>query len=325
MIQIEVKIGGEELAKVLHYYGLLESGNEFKLICPFHEDINPSMAINLNSGVFFCFGCNVSGNAYDFVKLVNKNLDELKSWYEYFKILRSNRTKEIVVKPGTSNKKANQQTIIEAKDFYFNLKTVDWGQEECYGKDYLMQRGFSPETLTLCKAKPTYDRAYPIVFPMMDMGHFKGWVCRTTNKIIEKKRKYLYNKGFSRRNTIVGRYDSKVVILVEGYMDWLKMKQFGVKKVGALLGWKATAEQINKLKASGVETVISALDNDKCGREGTEYLKQFFKVVRFQFPPGVKDPGEMTERLFRIANDKTKQLYRRMNNGQSGRNRRARI
>jgi hypothetical protein len=56
------------------------------------------------------------------------------------------------------------------------------------------------------------------------------------------------------------------------------------------------------------------LDNDKCGKQGTEYLKGFFKVIRFQFPEGCKDPGEMTYEQFKIANQKTKKLYRRIKN-----------
>ena len=42
-------------------------------------------------------------------------------------------------------------------------------------------------------------------------------------------------------------------------------------------------------------TVVSALDNDDKGNKGTEYLKRFFEVIRFPYPEGVKDTGEMSE------------------------------
>ncbi|MCX7924116.1 MAG: CHC2 zinc finger domain-containing protein [Clostridia bacterium] len=320
MIQIELKVGGNELAKVLHFYGLLESNdNEFKIVCPFHEDINASMKINLNDGSFYCFGCAKSGDAMKFVALVNSEMDELKACIEYFKILKSKEVKQIQVQRKAKVKQDNKQALIEAEDYYVGLKTIDWNKEQSPEKGYMLKRGFTANTLNKCKAKLTYNNAYPIVFPMKDLGRFRGWVCRTTNKKIEEKRKYLYNEGFSRRNTLVGDYDAKVVVLVEGYMDRLKFKQFGAKKVAAILGWKITEQQISKLKEQGVEYIVSALDNDTCGKKGTEYLKKFFKVIRFQYPSEVKDPGEMDQRSFDVANQKTKNLYREAINNEFSR------
>lgn len=316
MIQIDFKAGGNELAKVLHYYGLLEDSNEFKIICPFHADINPSMKIDLTTGTFFCFGCNVSGDALKFVMLANPKLDDLEACLLYFKILKSDKVKLIKAAKGKGRIKQDNKLALDiAHDYYYGLKTIDWKEASCPEKDYMLNRGFTAKTLNECKAKLTYNNSYPIIFPMIDMGSFRGWVCRTDKKSIEEKRKYLYNEGFSRSNTLVGDYDSKAVMLVEGYMDGLKARQYGAKKVAAILGWKITALQVAKLKEQGVECIISALDNDKCGKDGTKYLKQFFKVVRFQFPDGVKDPGEMTAQQFAVANEKTKKLYRRLKHG----------
>lgn len=311
MIQIEKKSNYDALAKVLHYYGLLEGEDEFKIVCPFHEDINASMQISLHNNFFYCHGCAKSGDALQFVINVNKGMDALKACKEYYKILRSKEVKHIHIEGRQAKTKAdNKQALVEAEDYYFGLKTIDWTREKCDEKDYMLKRGFSATTLNKCKAKLTYNNAYPIIFPMFDLGKFRGWVCRTTNKRIEQKRKYLYNEGFSRRDTLVGDYNGKVVVLVEGYMDRLKFLQFGAHKVAAILGWKITAQQISKLKERGVEYVISALDNDTCGNKGTEYLKQFFKVIRFQYPKGVKDPGEMNQATFMVANNKTKKMYR---------------
>lgn len=78
----------------------------------------------------------------------------------------------------------------------------------------------------------------------------------------------MYNEGFSRATTLCGTYTKgKVVVICEGYMDMLKFKQFGLKNVVAILGWKITAEQIAKLKKAGITHVISALDNDECGKK----------------------------------------------------------
>ena len=103
------------------------------------------------------------------------------------------------------------------------------------------------------------------------------------------------------------------VFVVEGYMDRLKFVQFGEDNVVAILGWKITSDQIRKLKEKGVKYVVSALDNDDCGKKGTLFLKQYFKVVRFAYLKGIKDAGEMDEKLFRKMLSKTKQ--RMLENG----------
>jgi len=264
------------------------------------------MLVNLHKGVYFCFGCNASGDAFSFIKSINPNLGDLEQYFLYYKILKSKKVKALKYKSITKRHKASsEQLLIEAIDYYYNLKSVQWGRTGSHAEAYMKRRGFFPKALNLCKAKFTYNDFYPIVFPMFDMGEFKGYVCRTTSKRIEKKRKYLYNEGFSRINTLVGDYNYKRVIIVEGYMDRLKFLQFGVKNVVAILGWKITQPQVDKLQAMGVKEVISALDNDKCGKEGTKYLGYFFDVKKLYYPPGIKDPGDFNKDSFEEARNKT--------------------
>lgn len=317
MVLIEFKIGPNELAKVLYYYHLLDGSGEFKIVCPFHEDVNASMKINLYDGSFYCFGCGATGDALKFVKLANKSNDELESVFKYHKIIRSKKTYNVKINEHNTIKKreVDEDALVIADDYYSGLKTINWKKEKAIETEYMLKRGFDPISLNNCGAKLTYNDSYPIIFPMKDMGVFKGWVCRTMDKKIEQRRKYLYNKGFSRANTLVGTYSNETVMLVEGYMDWLKMKQNGVKYVAAILGWKATDEQIKKLKSLGVKTIISALDNDHCGEKGTKHLQNHFDVIRFKFPKGVKDPGDMNKETFKKANEQTKLDFRRSKNG----------
>ena len=43
---------------------------KFVALCPFHSDGNPSLSINDDSGLFHCFGCEKSGDAFTFFGLV---------------------------------------------------------------------------------------------------------------------------------------------------------------------------------------------------------------------------------------------------------------
>lgn len=301
------KCGGEELAKVLSYYGYIPdiSSNIYKIVCPFHEDVNPSMIVDLSEGNWYCFGCGLSGDAVKFVSLLNPKLSEMKSFLKYLKILKSDKVNKLdfshrSLKP----KKASSELYDIAYDYYYGLSRINWMTQDdievISTKKYMLNRGFTPQTLNKCKAKITYNKSYPIIFPMLDNGEFKGWVCRTTDKEVEKKRKYLYNEGFSRATTLVGDYQNvEILFIVEGYMDRLKFVQYGVNNVVAILGWKMSKEQEEKIRKSNIKFIISALDNDECGRKGTEYLKSIFdNVYRFKYLKGIKDVGESSETQF---------------------------
>lgn len=312
---------GLELRKVLTYYGLINGneGTEVKIICPFHKDINPSMIVDLEIGKFYCFGCNLFGDVVKFVSLMNPTLNELQSVRKMIKILNSNKVNRIKHSSNIKirKKKANETLYDIAYDYYFGLSKIDWEHDDSIevmeARDYMMKRGFNPRTLNKCEAKVTYNESYEIIFPMFDNDMFKGWVCRTTLRDVEKKRKYLYNEGFSRANTLVGKYDNcDYVFVVEGYMDRLKFIQYGITNVIAILGWKMSYEQEHKLKKSNVKYIISALDNDECGKKGTEYLRTIFQnVIRFCYMKNIKDPGQMSKREFDKMYQKTMLKFER--------------
>lgn len=317
-----------KLAKVLWYYNLLPhvGGGTEKIVCPFHGDVNPSLLVNLEEGNWYCFGCNRAGDAKSFAMQMEKKYNganDLQALQKYLYILKSDKCSNIKVTPGQlkSNQKPKKQLYNEAYDYYHGLKTVDWleddSDEVVSARSYMEKRGFSSETLKAVKAKVTYNKAYGLIFPMLDNGKFRGWVCRTTQKDIEKKRKYLYNEGFSRATTVCGEYGKEdYVIVVEGYMDRLKFVQNGVTNVIAVLGWKMSKQQEEKLRRAGITKVISALDNDECGRKGTNYLKSIFGtkgVTRWKYLKGLKDPGDMSPEQFKKMYEKTMEEFRQTN------------
>lgn len=314
---------GNELAKVLWYYNLIyETETPLQhILCPFHKDVNPSMMVNLLEGSWYCFGCDRAGDALKFVQLMEakyNGLNDLQALRKYREILCSDKCSDIHISKNTKRVKSNRDLYNEAYDYYHGLRIVDWKNDEeaevAQAREYMLGRGFNAQTLDKLGAKVTYNKQYGLIFPMKDNGKFRGWVSRTMIKAVEEKRKYLYNKGFSRATTLVGDYGSKdYVFIVEGYMDRAKFLQFGETNVVAILGWKMSPLQEQKLKKAGVTKIISALDNDTCGRRGTRYLQTVagFEVTRFRYLKGIKDPGDMTEELFRKMYKKTMQDFER--------------
>ena len=66
-----------EIKSKANFYNLLDnygfkivkmSLDRYKIICPFHNDINPSIVIYQNQNRFHCYGCNKNGDIIDFVK-----------------------------------------------------------------------------------------------------------------------------------------------------------------------------------------------------------------------------------------------------------------
>lgn len=321
--EYKISCGGNELAKVAWYYGLVEnvSNEKVSIICPFHEDINPSMMLDFEHGGFFCFGCQEAGDALKFVQKMEakKNkANDLQGCKKYFEILKSDKANRISLSQARKRPVSARQLYEEAHDYYYGLSTIDWrkktrDEDIVRARAYMKKRGFTAKALNACGAKVNYNKSYGIIFPMLDNGRFKGWVCRTWVLEVEAKRKYLYNKGFRRRTTLVGDYeDEEVLFVVEGYMDRLKFIQYGVENVVALLGWHISDDQIKKIRESNVKTIVSALDNDTCGKKGTRYLRTIFpdQVIRFQYLKGIKDPGEMSEEQFQKMYERTLSLIK---------------
>ncbi|MFC1930182.1 CHC2 zinc finger domain-containing protein [Chloroflexota bacterium] len=64
---------GRETSNILELMASLgielrQAGSEYMGLCPFHNDRNPSLAVNAEKGVWHCFGCGKSGNYHSFLE-----------------------------------------------------------------------------------------------------------------------------------------------------------------------------------------------------------------------------------------------------------------
>lgn len=55
-----------KITEVAKYYGLKVRRN--KCICPFHKDTDPSLSLNDDKNVFYCFGCKATGDIIEFIR-----------------------------------------------------------------------------------------------------------------------------------------------------------------------------------------------------------------------------------------------------------------
>lgn len=142
---IKARISIADLAR--RYVEVRPMGSRLVAPCPFHQETKPSLSINEDQGTFYCFGCQASGDIFDFYGRLN-GLDfreTLEQLAEEAGIQLSS------YKPGPADPKVAQQRShkrdmlkmheLAAAHFQQNLHT-DAGKQ-CL--DYVNERGISQE------------------------------------------------------------------------------------------------------------------------------------------------------------------------------------
>ena len=62
---------------VSEYIALRKSGRNFIGLCPFHKEKTPSFSVNAEKQIFYCFGCGIGGDVFEFlIKMNNMSFSE---------------------------------------------------------------------------------------------------------------------------------------------------------------------------------------------------------------------------------------------------------
>ncbi len=122
---------------------LKKSGRQWMGLCPFHGEKSPSFSVNQEKGVYYCFGCQVSGDSIDFVREM-ESLD-FAGAVEYLAgragiTLRYTDRNE---GKAHSRRKHLIEAIGKAVAFYHDLLLND--PDARSAREYLKSRGFDGE------------------------------------------------------------------------------------------------------------------------------------------------------------------------------------
>ncbi|MBC8229846.1 hypothetical protein H8E77_09890 [bacterium] len=126
------------------------AGDELMALCPFHEEKKPSFSLNIEKGVFHCFGCGESGNIYHLIEHVTGlSYDEIR------KMIGGDETLEYTPKDLPKKElKLLSDAEIDALTLYAQTSHRLLKGEACVDPtdesvtaytDYLKQRGISME------------------------------------------------------------------------------------------------------------------------------------------------------------------------------------
>jgi DNA primase len=264
--------------KYLGRYRVSGSGN-IQAICPFHNDSpkgGGSFTMHLETGVFNCYGCHVSGPLTWFLYLLGTPRSQIQKIVDNNKTAFSNAERKLRKKDTPILREAKMAVIPEeilgVYDRCPNIM-LDMGFNKEFLKDY--EVGYD-------------DISNRIIYPLRSVtGLLVAIGGRTTALDVEPKFKWYveelkeavpsYQKSglqlghiFNYHRVYPSLYfgDSSEMIIVEGQKDTLWWCHQGFPNTGGLLTSTVTRFQLELLARVKV-TLYFALDNDNAGFLGT--------------------------------------------------------
>ena len=309
---------------------LNKKGSNYWCKCPFHDDNNPSMAVNEDKQFFYCFVCQESGNVIHFLRKYDgmeftdavESLASLVGLQVPYERQQSNVTKESLspIKQAAEHFASNlfSSRGKQARDYlkargitektvrYFNLGyAIDaWDNllkllEKNYDSKVLEKTG-----LIISNQDKTYDRFRGrVMFPIRNL---KGDIIAFGGRIIDEgEPKYLNSpetEAFHKSNELYGLFEAKdstkqieSLVVVEGYMDVISLHEHGIKNAVATLGTAITHQHLTKLMRFA-NKVVFAFDGDEAGQ------KAAWKAVENALPI-LRDDTEISFIFFEEGED----------------------
>ena len=324
---------------------LKKSGREFSACCPFHSEKSPSFTVSPNKQFYHCFGCGAHGNAigflmeYDHLEFVEA-IEELArtagveiprqstptkprtdpNLYEildasndiFRQQLRSHperaRAVEYLKSRGLTSQAVTDAGIGFAPSGWDNLGNA------------LRGRGVSDEQMTAAGLVierdngGVYDRfRNRLMFPIRDR---RGRVIAFGGRVLgDDTPKYLNSPetaAFQKGRELYGFFEARNreralerMLVVEGYMDVVALRQFGIGYAVATLGTSTSREHVETLFRT-VPTVVFCFDGDRAGRDAAwRALENALPVMRggrqahFLFLPDGEDPDSLVRMVGR--------------------------
>ncbi len=321
---------------------LRKVGQNYRGLCPFHSEKTPSFYVSPERQSYHCFGCGAGGDLFTFVMET-----EGIPFKEALEILASQGGITLERSSGGEAKKDLRSLLEVAREFYeSNLEgprgkiARDYlqGREvpreawKSYGlgwacqswndlEEHLRREGFSSRDaqdagLLIARDRGHYDRFRGrLIFPIRDVAGrtiaFGGrLVSGEGAKYVNSPEGSLYSK---RRNLYLLHKAKKMMrekgeaLLVEGYMDALRLHLAGFPETVASLGTALSEEQGDLLRRFAGRVWV-CYDADAAGQEaalrGMYILQSRGLDVRIMLLPPGEDPDSLVaapegEDLFR--------------------------
>ena len=325
IISIQKKINIVDVIR--DYIPLTKKGKNYFGICPFHDDHNPSMSVSPERQMYNCFVCGEAGNVFNFVKNYKhiSYYDAVKEVaskagisvnFDTYKPKVSNKENELYDIYDISNKfyQNNLNTSLgkiarkylsdrQIDDDIIKRFQIGLSFNDNKLSKLLLSKGYSENTLVESGISVYYGKNVNdiykdrIMFPLWDTNGktigFSGRIYEgnDTSKYINTKETDIFKKGsllYNYDNARKSILDKDEIIIVEGFMDVIRLYTIGIENVVASMGTAITKEQVKLLKKLS-SNIILMFDGDKAGKKATnsfievsEGYDMNIKVVRLE-------------------------------------------
>jgi len=325
-----------------HYMELKKSGANWKCVCPFHDDSNPSLVVSPSKQIYHCFSCGAGGDSIKFVMEYEKltypeTIEKLASMYNFSldytasdgKIKEDRKLLENInmfFKKNLEHKKEaleyiKNRGIGEASVEKFELGYAPSSPENLnflQSNGYTMSEAIETGVAGVGENGRNYARFIErITFPIRSAsGKIVGFGGRTISghqaKYVNSPQTKLFNKSYLLYGYNFAKdsiYQNRAVIVTEGYLDVIMLHQAGFTNAVATLGTALTKEHI-PLISRGNPKVILAYDGDNAGVAAA--LKASMMLSSIGIGGGVilftegMDPADMVQRG---ENEKLSKLF----------------
>ncbi|MEA4877195.1 MAG: DNA primase [Aminobacterium sp.] len=316
------------------YVRLHKTGKNFKGLCPFHQEKTPSFIVSPDRQTFHCFGCGEGGDIFSFimkiegldfrealeilarkagvtlsVPSVSGKSEDKRSLFDIMELsLLFYRT--ALKEPGgrIALHYLNKRDITPEDASMFELGWAPSSWDSLWShlkKEKTSLKEALDCGLVIEGTKGVYDRFRGrIIFPIRDVsGKLLAFGGRVTDgdgaKYINSPEGLLYSKRQNLYLLHVAKQEireKKRAILVEGYMDAIRLHLSGYKETIASLGTALTEDQARLLKRF-TDLCFICYDSDTAGQEATVrsmyVLQQCGLDVRVVGLPSGKDPDDL--------------------------------
>ena len=325
----QIRSANDIIALIGDDINLKEKGDRYLGLCPFpdHQEKTPSFSCSQSKQVYYCFGCQKSGDIFTYL--------QEKRGMSFIEAIKYLADRACIPLPKVE--------FVKQSDNLFPLYDMNQSVCEFYeqqlsksssAQEYLKKRGYDQETvkkfrigyapkgnalLALLNTDQKKNVAFTlgllnkkdgkfydtyrnrIVFPIVSLREqVVGFGARTLGdglpKYINSKESKIFYKGkifYGLQQSSLFLKNKKSALVVEGYTDLISLWQSDVKNVVATLGTALTSDHA-KLLRRYVSLVILIFDGDEAGARAMErscsiWLSEGFEVKGITLPKN-QDP-----------------------------------
>ena len=280
-----------------HFLPVKKMGANYKCVCPFHDDRNPSMSISQSKQIFHCFACKAGGDAIKFVM----DYEKLTYPEAIEKIAQISNFSLEYINDKVPTQKENKHILEKANAFYrseffkheaavryiysrgINDAMIEkfelgWAGDSASTIRLLQNENIEPkEALEVGIVKQNEKGIYAsfierITFPIYShTTRLVGFGGRTISEHPAKyvnspqsavfdKSKLLYGYHLAKQSI----FEKKQIIITEGYLDVIMLHYAGFTNAVAVLGTALTTSHLPLLKRGEISVVL-CFDGDGAG------------------------------------------------------------